>query len=646
MRARQASAFAAVLLAATLLLAGRARPAEAEAGPSSTSWQPTAAERQLAQKYAPVMMLKQHPAECSKDGEPYTPIPVDVVLGNPQVALRQVGNHDAVVKWGPTAHDLFDLRMGFYVDFPGDALKPGCIYERDGRAYSENVPPTIYAHIVTQADRPGRLVLQYWFYWYFNDWNDKHESDWEGIQLVLPASTPEEALHVDPIETGYAQHEGGERADWNDPKLDKIASRPVVYSSAGSHASYYGAALYLGRSAKEGFGCDTTDGPSVRVDPTVVLLPDNVGSPDDPLAWLNFGGRWGERDGGVFNGPNGPAKKSRWLKPLTWQDDLRESSVIVPTGDAEAQSVVDSFCTVVAFGSDQLTGFKSSPLRGVATAVVIGTIVLLLVRRTRWNNTPATPIVRTRSAGEIVRTSGTVFRLAPLQFAVAGLAALPIAILAGAFAGLVHRVPGVSELLAHVEDDRTTRRFITLSLGSLGEVATFVILIAFVSHVMRELDEGRTPSLRRAAVVVLRRAGALAGAFGSAVVIIGVLFVSLVGIPFGIRQLVRYGFLPQAVVLDGEGPRGALARSTELVKGRWLHTALVLGLIHAVVALGALTVAVLVLAVAGPPFWVLTVAFVVVSALVHALGAIAATLLYGDAANAARLHEDESVTIG
>ena len=39
-----------------------------------------------------------------------------------QIALRQVGNDDPVVKWAPNAIDLFELNKGFYLDFPGSAL--------------------------------------------------------------------------------------------------------------------------------------------------------------------------------------------------------------------------------------------------------------------------------------------------------------------------------------------------------------------------------------------------------------------------------------------------------------------------------------------------------------------------------------------
>ncbi|MDH5237934.1 MAG: Vps62-related protein, partial [Acidimicrobiia bacterium] len=238
--------------------------------------------QQLAERFAPIMMLKQQEEACSTDGEQYRPGSIDIVLDNPEIALRQVGRSDPVVKRAPSAADLFGLGEGFFLDFPGNSLTPGCIYERDFRKYTGDRPATIYAHVVRQPDEPDLVFVQYWFYWYYNDWNNKHESDWEGITLKFEASSVEQALQSEPVAVGYSQHEGGERASWDDSKLEREGDRPVVYSSAGSHASYFGSALYLGRAASEGFGCDNTSGPSERVDPEVILLPDSVSDPGDP----------------------------------------------------------------------------------------------------------------------------------------------------------------------------------------------------------------------------------------------------------------------------------------------------------------------------------------------------------------------------
>jgi hypothetical protein len=86
---------------------------------------------------------------------------VDPVLGNPEVALRQVGNGDPVIKWAPTAKDLYGRGQGVYLDFAGEALRPGCVYATDSARYTSLTQSAVYAHIAQQPDRPGFLAVQY-----------------------------------------------------------------------------------------------------------------------------------------------------------------------------------------------------------------------------------------------------------------------------------------------------------------------------------------------------------------------------------------------------------------------------------------------------------------------------------------------------
>ena len=118
--------------------------------------------------------------------------------------------------------------------------------------------------MVTEEGREG-LAVQYWLYYPFNDFNNKHESDWEMIQVEFAASDAATALTQDPTRVGYSQHEGVEIADWGDVKLEVVdGTHPVVHPAAGSHANYYDAALFLGRSGQQGFGCDDTPRPDHR----------------------------------------------------------------------------------------------------------------------------------------------------------------------------------------------------------------------------------------------------------------------------------------------------------------------------------------------------------------------------------------------
>src|SRR5262245_47997927 len=379
MRRRGRDASIRVIVAATTIaLLSWASPSRVAAQDAGN------ADLELAQRYAPVVFVRPQDAPCDTNGEPFEPAPVEIVLDNPEVFLRQVGNGDPVKSSGPSAADLFDLREGWYLDFPGDALNPGCIFEQDFRRFYDG-RSVVYAHVTSQADRPGVLALQYWFFWYHNPAKNDHEGDWEFIQLLFDADDATEALATEPSEVGYAQHTGGERSGWDDPKLDKDGVRPVVYPAKGSHAAYYDQALYLGRSGREGFGCDNTDGATSRIDPDVVLLPDAVTDPDDPLAWLEFRGRWGQRESGFFNRPPGPIAQGRWTQPVRWQEGLRDASVVVPGGDRQGDAVVDAFCRVVEFGSSALVFVLRSPVVALGLGAMVLLVSVVLASRTRWS---------------------------------------------------------------------------------------------------------------------------------------------------------------------------------------------------------------------------------------------------------------------
>jgi hypothetical protein len=72
----------------------------------------------------------------------------------------------------PTAADLSGLDEGWSLDYPGNPYDPGCTYARDAIVLGQGDPPVAYAQFVTQADAPGRLALQYWFFPYVTQFND------------------------------------------------------------------------------------------------------------------------------------------------------------------------------------------------------------------------------------------------------------------------------------------------------------------------------------------------------------------------------------------------------------------------------------------------------------------------------------------
>ncbi len=279
-------------------------------------------ETALAQRHAPVVRLVEQPEECGH-GEPYRPTDVDLLFDEPTVALRGPWNAVDLVKVGPKAEDVAGL-FEYHLDFPGNALNPGCGYERWDRRLREGHEPAVYSHVATDPAHPGKLALQYWLFYTFNDWNNLHEGDWEMIQLLFDADDAEEALGEDPVSVGYSQHEGAEAADWGDEKLELVdGRRPVVYPAAGSHANFFDPALYVGSSGEQGVGCDDTRGPHLQIEPKVITIPSETSAASAALPWITYEGRWGELQDAFFNGPTGPNLKEQWTEPVTWSEGWR-----------------------------------------------------------------------------------------------------------------------------------------------------------------------------------------------------------------------------------------------------------------------------------------------------------------------------------
>ena len=359
-------------------------------------------EQALAQRYAPEVRLVAQAQECGS-GESYEPIDVNALFGQPTVALRGPWSGDNLVKIAPLGRDLTAARYEYHLDFPGNALDPGCGYQQWAQHLTRGTKPAVYAHVATDPDHPGKLALQYWFYYVFNHWNNTHEGDWEMIQLNFDAATAAEALTQKPTEVGYSQHEGGERAMWGDAKLELVdGTHPVVHPAAGSHANFYSAALYLGSSASEGVGCDDTRGPALGMRPAVETIPSDPAAALQAFPWIEFAGRWGELQRAFFNGPTGPNLKFQWTHPITWSEDWRATSIAVPGGGAVGTGATDFFCSAVAAGSNALRRSIDNPLPALLRPRRSSSCSSSCSPARRWR--PAAPfrLARRRAWGQIL----------------------------------------------------------------------------------------------------------------------------------------------------------------------------------------------------------------------------------------------------
>ncbi len=537
------------------------------------------AEQQLAERYAPVVGLKQH-EPCAKTGEPYRPVPVETVLGRSDVVL--LGPDGKVAKQAPTAADLYGKGDGYWLDFPGDPLRAGCSYEEWFNRIAAGKATTAYAHIVEEK---GKLALQYWFYYPFNDWNNKHESDWEMIQLVFDAPTAEKALGQNPALVGYSQHEGAESATWDDEKLEKRGGHPVVYPGAGSHANQFAQALYLGHSAQTGFGCDDTRGPTRYEQTQVVLLPSKATGPDDPFAWLGYLGHWGQEVSGPNSGPTGPTSKAQWTEPITWaNDEWRSDNVQVPASSSVAPTATGFFCTAVAKGSGIYIRFLRNPFAVLGILVAIALFAVRLSRRTSWSPALAAPIRQQRDAGQIYRSGFRVYRSRPALFIGIGLMSIPLGALATIAQNLLFGVTGLSALTDVAVTDPVVGAFAAVLFGAFTTLIAAVLVYAACAEALERIDEGE-PDVLGAYRGILPALFPLAWATLRITIVASLLAVTVIGIPFAVVYLIRKTLTLQSIVIEERGATSGLRRSGELVRGSELRVFAIGALVNGTVAL-------------------------------------------------------------
>jgi hypothetical protein len=595
-------------------------------------------EQALAERYAPVVRLVEQQEECGP-GEPFEPTDVDRLFGNPTVALRGPWNATDLVKIGPVAKDLPGL-YDYHLDFPGDALDPGCDYERWARQMLVGSKPTVYAHVATDPAGPGELSLQYWFFYPFNDWNNKHEGDWEMIQLVFDAPSAQAALGTKPAKIGYSSHEGAERADWGDEKLEIVgATHPVVYPAAGSHANKFTAALYLGSSADAGVGCDNTEGPHVELRPVVKTIPSDPAAAAAAFPWIEFQGRWGELQKAFYNGPTGPNTKDQWTAPIVWAEDWRDRSYAVPTAGIFGTGATDFFCRAVGQGSSALLRLIRNPAITVIVILLLAALAIFAVTRTTWRPSAPRRIARRRSWGQILSASGRMYTGRARLFLGIGVLFVPL----GAVITLLQALVLGGFHLVGVDTTGESAGALVLLVTAVGTV--FALLgLAFVQAAtacaMVELDAGREIDPVRAYRIALAKSRPLLGALCVAVLVCVALGATAVLAPVAVWLAVRWMLLAQAVEIDDCTAIGALGRSSELVRGHWLRVA-------SLVAVGALLaftigplVGTLLILLTSAPLALLNVVAGVVYALAMPFVAVTTTYVYFDV-RIRRTHAEE-----
>ncbi len=399
--------------------------------------------------------------------------------------------------------------------------------------------------------------MEYWFYYYFNDWNDTHESDWEMIQLTFPTTSVEDALTMDPVEVGYAQHGGGELAKWGDNKIEMDGTNLVVYPSAGSHATYYGAHTFIGWGENgTAFGCDVTTAPSNATPLNAVVIPDFI-DPAGPFAWALYEGRWGQRDTAVFNGPYGLNHGSKWNDPTDSFSSWRYSTLQVPNSKGSGLNATDLFCGLSKWGSKATIYIGSYPWATGAILLFILALVGMSIYRVWGFFMEALDIY-----GNEIRT-----------FLGIGMLAVPIGISFNLLMLQIRRLGPFEWTLDWLNNSSNGNLALAAIVGGAQQAAMTLVVVPAVIYAMKDIRRGIKPGVWRSLREGLRYFPSVGLALVLYVVALGIASFSILLIPVALYLSVRWLFYPQAAVLDDEKPGwNALRQSWNVTRGRWIKT--------------------------------------------------------------------------
>jgi hypothetical protein len=538
-------------------------------------------QRQLVSTYSPELMLREQTDKdnCNTGEEQYgPPTTVSTVLENPAVKLVQyVDGKDVLIKRGPTASDIATLGDDYYLDLPGDPLDVKCpergSYPTDfAKLRAEQKAPALtYAHIVSEPGHPG-FVVQYWFFYYFNQFNDVHEGDWEGMQISFDADDAAQALRDGPSQIALFQHAGGERADWDDSKVQKSGTHPIVYPAAGSHATFYDNAIYIQNGSHgSGVGCDNTSDPLVESNPAPIIVP-TAAAPGSEFQWLGFLGHWGQREKGFNNGPQGPTTKKQWLRPFTWMEGIRQDSPRLPGGSILGPAASTAFCGAIATVSEFINLEAKSTIGAIALLLILLALILVPILVTRWRPCDISVLRKRWAFGQLLRGARQLYGRHWRTFL--ALAFIGFVILVG-FQTLQYLLAqlngGSNDFTLRVHPFGGTLEF-TGSFEGISQPIGFAIVAGAVVAYIRFLVEGEPGGWRASYRFMYERLGRLVAAQLLAIILAALLVITLIGIPFGLYFFFAWQFVQQEIIFKDARMRDAFRGSHQLVRGHWLRT--------------------------------------------------------------------------
>ena len=211
-------------------------------------------------------------ADVGRNQREWFPAPKSVDLLNNKYAFfnSTVPLNTYNVYEGSLVPGIHSLEM--YLNFPGTDTESwnqaylGLGDKHDHPQRGSQWPNTAYVHIYTktipnyEAQYDPVTVIQYFYFYPYNDWWNNHEGDWQRIDVVVSSDDPETAVLLG-VEYRFHKAWLSYYKDWSNkpglttsfsfnpktalklnpgPERDGVVqyTHPVVYVGAGSHAGF------------------------------------------------------------------------------------------------------------------------------------------------------------------------------------------------------------------------------------------------------------------------------------------------------------------------------------------------------------------------------------------------------------------------
>ena len=349
--------------------------------------------QKLAEKFAPILVLTENPTPKGRSYRVLNPEPVGIVgaasISNVLVRATTTAAvpyfsgsitsapqnfRDALPSSVNIAENKFaflsspiffgaSLIAGIYFDYPGDDEDSwyDAYFPEDGEDDSHagsSFGNTVYARVFERPehslDGNGAVVIKYFSFFPFNHWANKHEGDWQKINVIVTSTNPDDAqfFGIDYLFHGKSMTYYNITSSVSSINIRKQVApvdgtHPVAYVSAGGHGHFPTPGHYenAGLSAEvrdKGVGWDEDLTPNglvlhpeiVDSDETIaqsydiVLLPEPVDTLDNrgltpETSWLGARIPWGETGVSSFGSsvipapvgnrsPAGPYHTSGW----------------------------------------------------------------------------------------------------------------------------------------------------------------------------------------------------------------------------------------------------------------------------------------------------------------------------------------------